>query len=154
MVNSFVTLKGELYYARTITPETDPWGNTNYKVTLYPDAESLSTIMELQTQGFRNTLKKDDKGYNITYKRAHSKQTKKGEWVLGPPKVYDADGKTEIKEMIGNGSKGQVKLEIYPYSFQGRASKALRLEAIKVDTLVPYSSGVETEAPQSASTGW
>lgn len=152
MASSFVTLKGELWYARTDTPETDPWGNTNYKVTLYPDKESLSNIMELQTQGIKNNLKKDDKGYYITYKRPHEKKMKGKNVELGQPRVLNADG-TSLSDFIGNGSKGEVKLEIYEYAFQGRKSKAARLDSIKVNELIPYE-GTSTAAPTVASPGW
>ncbi len=150
-MSNFVTLSGELWYARTGTPETDPWGNTNYKVTLYPDKESLSLIMDLQSQGIKNTLKKDDKGYFVNYKRHDVKVSSKGKKMeFGPPKVINADG-TPLTEFIGNGSKGAVKLEIYEYAFQGRKSKAARLEGIKVDTLVPYEKNSSESAPTESS---
>lgn len=136
---SYVTIPGELWYARTQSPETDPWGNTKWKVTLYPDKDAMPEVLDLMSKGIKNVLKKDDDNeYNITFSRPTQKDTKKGIMKFDPPKVMTKD-KEPITESIGNGSKGSVVLEVNTFKgFQGANVTVARLHSILVDELIPY----------------
>lgn len=148
-MTEYVTIEGELTWCRLDKPETDPWDNTKWKATVYPTAADLTKVMDLQSKGVRNTLKKDDKGYYVTYSRPSTLNTKKGKVTLDKPKVYAADGKTEINELIGNGSKGVVKLEVRSFKTpQGGNGHAARLHSVLIKELIPYKKDGEGEVPE------
>lgn len=141
-MSEFVEITGTFMWTRSAKPELDPWGNENYSTAIRPDAGSLETVMDLQAQGIRNTLKKDDEGYYVSFKRPHSRKMRGEDVVLGPPAIYEADGITPLKDLIGNGSKGTIKLEIYSYKAPGtdKQSKAARWHSATITDLVPYFS--------------
>lgn len=138
-MSDFVTISGELSWVRCDKAETDPWNNTKWKATIHPDAESLPKVMDMQAKGCRNTLKKDDKGYYVTFSRPTVMKTKKGDIPLDRPLVFSTDGQTEITDMIGNGSKGSVKVEMRSFKTpQGGTGHSARLHSVKVDELLPF----------------
>jgi hypothetical protein len=118
----------------------DSWGY--YKMTLYPDSPSLERIRELQSAGLKNVLKKDEDGYNVTFRRPQNKMMRGKLVAFTPPEVLGPDGKTPLSALVGNGSEVTVKLEVYPHSTPGGGKAvAARLAAVKVDNLVPYDQG-------------
>lgn len=140
MPSSFVTIPGEIWYARTDTPETDPWGNTKWSVCLYPDKEAMPEVLDLMSKGIKNVLKKDDDNeYNITFSRPSEKETKKGLMKFDPPKVF-VNGKPTT-ELVGNGSKGDVKLEVMSFKgFQGANVTVARLHSLDIKDFIPYGA--------------
>jgi hypothetical protein len=147
-MTEFITIEGELSWVRCGKPETDPWDNTKWKATVHPTSADLSKVMDLQSKGVRNTLKKDDKGYFVTYSRPSELKTKKGKIALDPPKVYGSDGKTEIDpNTIGNGSKGVLKIEARSFKTpQGGTGHAARLHSVLIKELVEYKKEGEEAA--------
>lgn len=136
-MNEQITLTGTLYWVMTDNP--DPLYN-DYRTTLYPDQASLPKAMDLQSQGVKNTLRKDDIGYNLIYRRRHEQDMRGKKVVLGPPQVAKADGTPLKGSEVGNGSKGAIILELYSHKTpQGRQSKAARLASVRVDELVPFN---------------
>lgn len=132
-----VTIEGELWYVRVYEPETDPWDNTKWNLTIYPDKDSMNTVMDLQAQGVRNKIRKDARGYNISYSRPQ----KVGQQILLPPKATLPDGTPLGDQMVGNGSKGKVTLEIREFTRQGMKSVAARLDSIQFTDFIPYEKG-------------
>jgi len=146
-MTEFVTIEGELAWVRCDKPETDPWDNTKWRATVYPTPADLPKVMDLQSKGVRNTLKKDDKGYYVNYSRPANIKTKKGNIALDKPKVYSADGKTELTEPVGNGSKGAIKLEVSTFKTpQGGNGTRARLHSVLVKELVKYEKPENSEA--------
>lgn len=152
MSNTFETLEGELNWVRTKTPEmspaqfkskpTDP-DKYFWKTMLRPTQDSLIKIMDMQAKGVKNKLGKDDKGYYINFNRPVETFDKNGrvKEKFNPPKVYKADGSTEITDLVGNGSKGFVKIELYEHGAPGgKKAHAARLDSIMVTELVPYGN--------------
>jgi hypothetical protein len=135
-LTEYVFIKGKLSWAKTQVP--DEWGK--WKVTVHPDAESLEKIRDLQGQGIKNVLKKNDEGYYTTFSRPVSKMIKGKVVGLAPPEVLEADGKTPLKNaLIGNGSDGIIKLEVYTHGTPGGGkAKAARLMSICVKNLIPF----------------
>ncbi len=82
----------------------------------------------------------------VTFRRAGSK-TIKGETVnFGKPKVLDVDGAI-TNDLIGNGSAVTIKV----LAFDTLNGIGHRLDAVKIDTLVPYEGKpTETHVPE----GW
>lgn len=132
----FVYITGKLKWVRVQTP--DPWNN--WKVTVYPDNPSLDKIRELQAEGVKNVLKKDEDGYFVVFRRPASK-TMKGKVVgFAPPEVLQKDGTPLRDVLVGNGSDGVVKLEVYSHNTPGGGkAKAARLLALRVDNLIPFT---------------
>ena len=154
---SYIDIEGELHWARVDKPETDPWNNTKWKVTVYPTQEAMPKILDLQAQGCRNTLKKDEKGYSITFSRPVEFKNKAGVVVsrLDKPKVFKTDGVTPLEGLIGNGSKGVVRIELRSFKTpQGGQGHSARLEAIKVDELSPYGDSNQSEDGNNTTDGW
>ena len=142
-----VYVEGKCKWARTQTP--DPWGN--YKITLYPTPESLEKIREL---GLKNTLKKDEEGYNVTFRRPTSKLMRGKITTFAPPIMLDIEGNPLYDVMIGNGSDVTLRLEVYDYTHPvGGKGTAARLAAIRVDNLVPFQKERDFEEDQQIQVG-
>lgn len=134
---SYKYWSGKCKWARTSAP--DQWGN--WKVTLYPTPETLEEIRELQTQGLKTTIQKDEDGYYVTLRRPQEKNYGGKIKGFAPPVVLNADGSPAGNVMIGNGSDVTVKVEVYKYNIpasNGKKGVAIRMEAIRINNLVPY----------------
>lgn len=139
--SEYVTLRGKFSWVRHDRP--DPQYN-KYKFTLHPDAESLDKIRELKERGLKNELKKDEDGYYMTFSRDVQKTYNGVTKGLGPIELVD--GNTRLPDgtyaplrntMVGNGSDGACKLEVFGFKrFPGIAARAV---SIRVDNLVPFS---------------
>lgn len=57
--------------------------------------------------------------------------------------VVDTSG-NEIKDPIGNGSKGHIVIQPYPWSFRGKNGVGLGATKVVVTTLVHYEDGSES----------
>lgn len=144
----YVFLKGKVKWFRAMTP--DPWGN--WKTDFYPVPESLELIRELQTaksgvNGIKNTLKKDEDGYYITFRRPQQKMMKGKVVGFTPPQVLDGSKQNEDgsnpplaeASLVGNGSDATIKLEIYVHGTPGGGkAKAARWDSARIDNLIPY----------------
>jgi hypothetical protein len=136
MATETVYIKGKLSWVKTHIP--DEWGK--WKCTVHPDAEGLEKIRELQGQGIKNVLKKDDDGYKTSFSRPTQKMIKGKVQGLAPVEVLKKDGTPLVECLIGNGSDGVVKLEVYEHGTPGGGkAKAARLQAIRVDNLIPFT---------------
>lgn len=136
MATEFVYLKGKGSWIRTQT--VNPWGK--WTCTLHPNpGEDLEKIRELQAQGLKNLMKKDDDGYFITFSRPTERVDKLGRKTgLAPVEVMLPNGQ-KYDGLVGNGSDVTIKLEVYEHKTPGGGkAKAARLAAIRLDNLVPY----------------
>lgn len=110
-----------------------------WNITLHFDNDSLETFRGLK---LKTHLKKNDDGYYAKLSRKVRKVTKAGKEIIwAAPKVYDKDGVPMGPETrIGNGSDITVKCELYGYTPPGESVKknAIRLESVRIDSLVPY----------------
>lgn len=138
MAKEYIYLKGTFNWARLVKPNKwDKWS-----IQLHPDAESLEMIRDLQAEGIKHTLKKDDDGYFINIGRPTTKTyVKTGQTVsFTPPMVVDKDGVPLDGSTIGNGSSGSLKVEVYSHGTPGGGkAKNIRLEAVKVDNHVMFN---------------
>lgn len=114
---------------------------------LYPDSQSLDKIRELQGQGIKNQVKKDDDGWYVTFSRPTTITNKGKVSPMSPPIVTDAMGKSLTGVSIGNGSDLTTTLEVYAHAVPGsdKKAKAARWQSTVVDTLIPYGSETESE---------
>lgn len=139
----FVFLKGKSKWVRHLTP--NEWGK--WSCVLYPDPPSLEKIRELQAEGLKNTIKKDEDGYYCTFSRPTSKVFKTKVQGFAPPEILDGrvtlpdGGHPPLNENVGNGSDVTIKLEVYQHGTPGGGkAKAARWLSLLVHTLVPYLS--------------
>lgn len=132
----YVFIEGKLSWVKTEVP--NEWGK--WTCTVHPNPVSLEKIRALQGEGVKNVLKKDDDGYYTTFSRPTQKMIKGKVVGLSPPELLQPDGKTPLKgTLIGNGSDGIVKLEVYSHKTPGGGSaKAARLLSIMVTNLIPF----------------
>lgn len=138
MAKEYVYLQGKAKWCRVHTP--DQYGK--WKTVLYLNNDSLNIVNGLLERGLKNVLAKDEDGYNMTFSRKTQIDSVQGRPIpLPPPELLDADGKTPLRGiMVGNGSDITVKLDVYPCRPKGsKPFVAARLEAIKVDNLIPFT---------------
>ena len=131
-----VYFKGKAKWAnRLYVPDIE---YKKWSLVLYPDAEALEIIRDLQAQGVKNTLKKDDDGYYITLGRPTEKVMRGKVVAFTPPLVLDTEG-NQTTSPIGNGSDVKVKMEVYSHGTPtGGKAKAMRLQGVQILNLIPY----------------
>src|SRR5579862_1301775 len=136
-------LKGKISWHRLSQPDEEQ----KWKVTLYPDAESLEKINAMKVEGLMNVLRKDEEGYNMTFSRYRQK-TIRGKIVLfDAPVVLDKDGKPTDGIGIGHGSDVSVKLQVYKFNRPGGGTAiAARLEGVRVWNLIPWERERDMDA--------
>ena len=140
MPTELMFIRGKASWAFTNAP--DPWGS--YTITLHPNSDGLEKIRELQGQGLKNVLKKDEDGWFIKFRRPQSKEIRGRVVPFTPPEVIMEENKQPLQGLIGNGSDVTVKLEVYPHATPGGGkAKAARFLGVMVHNLVPYVSKEE-----------
>jgi len=133
-VTEYVYLSGKCKWCKTTSP--NQFGD--WKTDLYPDDKSLTEIMKLKARGLKNTLKKDDDGPYMSFKRPMTKIMRGLPVTFGNPTVLNKDG-VPISDSIGNGSEVVIKLLIYPYNSPGGGKGiGARWESVRVDHLIPW----------------
>lgn len=137
-------VSGKMSWVRLVKPDTafEP----AWTVTIHPDSESLEKIRDWQSEGLKNVIKKDDDGYYTRFKCLVSRRRKDGtQWTFEPPKVVDKDGRPMDGSVVGNGSDGTLKLEVYEYTAPGGAGKSIaaRLVGVRVENLVPFNTDTD-----------
>lgn len=153
MANSFVTLKGEFHWFKPDVAEKSPFTQKGepekwaWKTMFIPDQESLMKMMDLQSMGVKNKLSKleDRPGYSVNFSRPTKIQGKD----THPPKIYQTDGKTPLEGKVGNGSKGEITLELYEHKTpNGGKAHAARWYSASISELVEFKGREENvEAP-------
>lgn len=127
-----VIIRGTAKYAKL--GSLDQWGK--YSCCIYPDQESQTKIHKLISEGIKNKFRKDDEGqYCITFSRPEKiKVGTKGETVLPPVVVENAEGHVIKETYIEDGADITMKLECYggknPTGFGNY--KAARLAGIRL----------------------
>jgi len=112
-----------------------------WSVTFYPDSKSLDRIRELQAEGIKNVMKKDDDGYYIQFSREPTKLIRGKVVAFAAPKVVDRDGQPFDGNKIGWGSDATIRLEVYQHGTpNGGKAKAARWDSIRVDNLIPFNA--------------
>lgn len=131
----FVDLQGKLKYIHAVTfNKYNKWS-----VTFYPIPKSLDIIRDLQAEGLKNVIKKDDDGYFIQFSREPTKLMRGKVVAFAAPKVIDKEGLPFDGSKIGRGSDATIRLEVYQHGTpSGGKAKAARWDSIRIDTLVPF----------------
>jgi len=135
-LNGKVKWTNRLFEAETYTGP-DGRTETSWSVLFYPDDKALDTIYSLQSQGVKNTIRRDEEGFSIRYKRPTERKMKGEVVTFQPPVVSGPDGSPWDKNVsIGNGSAAVIDLTVYshhiPGSTTGKKAKACRLEGVQI----------------------
>lgn len=146
-----VYIQGKLSWCRLVKP--NDW--SKWSVTIHPNPKDLEVVRELQAEGLKNVIKKDDDGYYVQFSRPVNKETSKGKMLaFTAPTVVDKDGIPMDGFKVGNGSDGTVKLEVYQHGTPGGGrAKAARLVSVRVDNLVLFDpdTGFSDEEKENVS---
>lgn len=127
MASSYFYLSGKAKWAKLFKPDEK---YKNWQIQVYLDDASMKIYDE---SGMSMTKKRDDDGVFVTFRRPEAKVIKDELVKFDPPSVIDADG-NKLDQLVGNGSDVTVKVIVYD-TMKG---KGHRLEAVKVNKLVPY----------------
>lgn len=141
-----LTLQGKTTWARLFSPNKyDKWS-----LNFYPNKDSLDKFRDLQMDGVKNQLKKDDDGIYFQISRPTTIELRKGlKTPVTPPRVLNNG--TPVEDLtIGNGSGCDVTLEVYthPVPNTDKRAKAIRLYSVDITDLVPFVSA------DNATEGW
>lgn len=122
-----IKVAGEFMWANT-TKVNDMSGK--YQLDICNLSADAVKAIEETGAAVRSRDDKPEKGFFITAKSNYEIP------------VVDTSG-NEIKEPIGNGSKGHVVIQPYPWSFRGKSGVGLGAAKVVVTTLVHYEDGSE-----------
>ena len=137
MASSYYYLTGKAKWAKLFKPD-DKY--KNWQIQVYMDEPSMKTFEE---SGMTMTKKTDEDGSFVTFRRPEAKVIKDELVKFEPPTVLDAEG-NKLDQLVGNGSDVTVKVIVYD-TMKG---KGHRLEAVKVNKLVPYVKQ-DTASPEA-----
>ena len=122
------------YYAKLDKP-VSPFGTDIYDIQLrFPESRKG----EMSAYGKVRQVEDGNWAINLTRKAKNSKGQKT------PVRVVDAE-KNSIKDLIGNGSKGNVIAYTYKYDVAGRTGFKTILIAIQVTDLIKYVPEAEVD---------
>jgi hypothetical protein len=149
-------LSGKVKWVRAHTPNA--YGD--YKLDLYPTNESLKLILEWKSRGLKNMVRKDDDGETfVSFKRPASKTIRNKVVGFAPPEIVDKNGDPVRDIQIGNGSDCTIKVAVYTFKppggggQDGKTGIAARLEAIRIDNLVPFNRDEDYLPPEQLQVG-
>lgn len=136
MASELIDIQGKVKFIHAVNfNKYDKWS-----VTIYPEPKSLELIRDLQGQGLKNVIKKDEDGYYVQFSREPTKLMRGKIVAFAAPKVVDNKGEPMDGTKIGWGSDVTVRLDVYQHGTpNGGKAKAARWEAIRVDNLVPWT---------------
>lgn len=135
-----IFLRGTLKWVKHLQPDFqfDPGGK--WSTVIYLVGDDLEKFRELQAQGIKNTLRKDEDGWFTTLSRKCSYQVRGRHVGREPPKVFQTkDGQNiPLTDPVGNGSSGTAKCILW--STPNFPGKNIRWEELRIDTLIPYTA--------------
>lgn len=134
--SSLEKFKGKVAWVRGNQPNKyDKWS-----IEFYPERESLDRIRDLQAEGVKNVIKKnDDNEYHLQISRPVQIEFRKGvKEPVQPPKItYQGQ---PYDKPVGNGTDGTVICEVYTHRVPNseKRAKAMRWYGLDIDNLVPF----------------
>ena len=133
-------IKGSAYWASIVSPNTTFDSDGVWSV----DVGNLDkkNIEIAKNDGLEIKNKGDDRGDFVTVKR---KVRRKDGNMNKAPEVKDAQKRTMINTLIGNGSEVNVLYSTYEWEFKGRSGVSADLRAIQVTNLVPYNTDADAD---------
>jgi len=147
MATEYIKIKGKTkWFKYAALNKFGKWSHD-----LYPDAESLEKLRDLQAEGMKNVIHKDDDGYWITFSRQpFITKRDQSKTPLAPPVVMKDD--KPFHENVGNGSDVVTTLEVYQHNVPNstKKAKAVRWYGSDIVNLIPFSKTDMTAGEQEA----
>ena len=112
----------ELNWAKLATPVTNQFGGSNYELQIVADADRKDELAKVGT-----VKELEDGRIAVNLKR---KAMKRDGTPMDPVRVVDAQRNAMEARGIGNGSKGNVIVWAYDYTFGGQEGTAYSLTAV------------------------
>ena len=161
MASITLDLRGTLHWAKVFEFNRDMIGYQKTKKSRgqFEDCDGAYTIQIDLEPASRKALAasdsaKDSTKEQVKFIRKHVVFDKNGDEIPafgGPPKVFKADGITpwnvEEDGLIGNGSKGVVRVEIYELG-EDSGEFGTRLKAVQIVNHIPYESDSDWTPPE------
>lgn len=151
MASKEYVFTGEIKWSDLFVPDNYE-GIENYKISILVEDDEYYRFKEA---GIRTRPRKDEETgkWIVTFKRpAEGKKVtdRTGKEVIlggGAPRVVNKDGDGWNRDMplIGRGSTASAKVVVYD---AGRMGKGHRLEAVKIDNLIPYDDTKREQAQE------
>jgi hypothetical protein len=127
-LNSSTILRNVSFYYAKLDKPVSPFGTDIYDLQVRFPKER---VQEMSAFGKVREVEGGEFAINITRKAVNSKKQKT------PVRVVDTD-KNPIKDLIGNGSTGNVIVYSYDWEVSGRTGRKSVLIAIQVTNLIKY----------------
>jgi hypothetical protein len=127
-LNSSTILRNVSFYYAKLDKPVSPFGTDIYDLQVRFPKER---VQEMSAFGKVREVEGGEFAINITRKAMNSKKQKT------PVRVVDTD-KNPIKDLIGNGSTGNVIVYSYDWEVSGRTGRKSVLIAIQVTNLIKY----------------
>lgn len=147
MSSELIDIQGKIKFVHAVNfNKYDKWS-----VVIYPTTQSLEVIRDLQAQGIKNVMKKDEDGYFIQFSREPTKLMRGKVVAFAAPRVVDKDGVLMDGNKIGWGSDATVRLEVYQHGTpNGGKAKAARWDSLRIDNLVEWQADKDLPAAEAA----
>lgn len=139
MSNSIVIRSADLFWAKLDAP-VNPFNAPQPHWELQIRTSDKSEAKKWKDYGMTVTMKEDDNGsfYQVNLKRKAF--TRNGD-PRDPVKVVDGQLMPIDAEILGNGSVGNVQIDTYKYTMNGKDGIGFSLKAVQVTKLVEYKNG-------------
>ena len=131
-------ISGKAYWASVTSPNTTFDADGTWSIDVCNLDEANKAIAEKDGLTIKN--KKDDREDFVNIKR-HVKR-KDGN-MNKAPEVLDAQKRTMIDTLIGNGSTVNVLYTTYEWKFKGRSGVSADLKKVQVVELIPYQGDAD-----------
>ena len=131
-------INGKAYWASITNPNTTFDADGVWSIDVGNLSKEQKAIAEKDGLTIKN--KGDDRGDFVSIKR--NVKRKDGN-VNKAPDVLDAQKRTMIDTLIGNGSTVNVLYTTYEWQFKGRSGVSADLKKIQVVELVPYQGDAD-----------
>lgn len=138
-MSSIVIRNAELFWAKLDQP-VNPFNAPQPHWELQIRTRDKAEAKKWKDYGMTASLKEDDSGtfYQVNLKRKAF--TKNGD-PRDPVKVVDAQLMPIDGAILGNGSSGNVQIDTYNYTMNGKDGIGFSLKAVQVTRLVEYKGG-------------
>jgi hypothetical protein len=128
MANTSTVIRNVNFYYAKLDKPVSPFGTEIYDMQIRFPKERIE---EMSVYGKVREVEDGNFAINLTRKAMNSKKQKT------PVRVVDTD-KNPIKDLIGNGSSGNVIVYSYDWEVSGRTGRKSVLIAVQVTNLIKY----------------
>ncbi len=150
----YIYVKGKVKWFRPNALDTN-YDPPTWSYIHYPVAEDLDVLRDLQSQGMKNVIKKDEDGWFVRFKRPayiiRYVNRNPVQVPLGAPKILTKDGGDfDPNTSVGNGSDVTTKLEVRSHSVPNspNKAKAVRWDSSKINHLVEFDRNADLKADE------